>query len=518
VTQEAMRCVPTQKATVGKRGAKRTLTVERFFLDEKAVTKKEYAACVDAGACQAPKIEQREPAADPARVDWGRAERYCAWAGKRLPTSPEWELGVRAGVGATEMEWTSTNYVSAEKCRKPGADLEEESEETWARAVCGTVDRLDACDGAVLCGKIYRRVVKDPNRPTTRRGFNAFRDKRALAFRCATSTERLTAFPASATRAPLAAPPKPAAPSAEQRAAFLAIKEDNLDIPECEEAGRSHLDCRDPRSYLKTNEPLIGVVLPYVKNRGGGYTGVGSDQNYTLIAAARSQWVWLFDYDEHVVNWHKVLRALILAADTPAAFVAFFDESNLKAGKEAIARVYDKRAQRRILQRLYRGAAPPLARHYRRLATDPDQAYSWLGDAKAYGIIRRLYQQGRIQAFKGNMLEKHTMTSIGKSAKKLGVPIRVYYPSNAPEFWELTEQYRKNVWSLPFDDHSVVVQTISGKSMKTGFGQKGYWHYNVQHGLQQQALLKRRGITRHRQLLYHRVKTDSPELTLTGMP
>jgi hypothetical protein len=517
-THAGMRCVPAQKATAGEGWSKRRVKLERFFIDDAPVSWADLAACVDDGACVAHPGAPDAAPATPALVDWPRAERYCAFAGKRLPTEPEWQTAVAAGLAGEGREWTKTWFVKPSKCRKRSADLEEESDGTWARALCGSVDRVDACDGAVLCGKVYRRVVKDFASPGKRRGQNAWPDKRAIGFRCATSKPWLTRYPARATTTPLARPPVPTPPSADELSRFSKIREDDLDIPECEEPGRAYLECRDPRSYLKTNEPLLGVVLPYVRNRGGGYAGVGSDQNYTLIAEARSSWAWLFDYDENVVRWHHVLRALILAAPDRHAFVAFFEKDNLKRGREVIGAAYAKRAQRQTLQGLYRGAAPPLASHYRRLTRDEAYAYSWLGDDERYAYIRTLYLQGRMQAFKGNMLDKNTMRSIGKAARALEVPIRVYYPSNAPEFWELTERYRENVRGLPFDDETVVVQTISGVSMKTGFGQKGYWHYNVQHGLAQQELLLLPGITRHRQLLYHRVKTDSPELTLTDMP
>jgi hypothetical protein len=511
VALAGMRCLPAQTATVGEKWLKRKVKLERYYLDDKTVTFGDLQRCIDDGACAALPVGGKLDMAGPATVDWPRAERYCAWAGKRLPTEAEWELAQPKG---GPLEWTFTGYVRASKCREPSLDLEEDSEGAWARALCGARDRLNACDGALFCGNLYRRVVKDPAKPAWRKGKNAWKNKRSHAFRCAASDPWLTRFPSRATTTKRPPPPALKPPSAEQVKAFLAIREDDLDIPECDEPGRSYLDCRDPRSYLKTNEPLLNVVLPYVENRGGGYTGVGSDQSYTLIARARSEWAWLFDYDPHVVNWHRVLGALILAAPDRAAFLQFFDGKTFKAGKAAISASTSKRSERRALRRLYRGAAPGLAKHFHKQAERP---WSWLGSDEAYGYIRALYLQGRIRAFKGNMLDKGTMRSIGAAAKKLGVPVRVYYPSNAPEFWELTPAYRANVLGLPFDDESVVVQTISGLSMKTGFGQTGYWHYNVQRALHQQRLLARPGITRHKQLLYHRVKTDSPELTLTGM-
>ncbi len=115
------------------------------------------------------------------------------------------------------------------------------------------------------------------------------------------------------------------------------------------------------------------------------------------------------------------------------------------------------------------------------------------------------------------MLAKNSMQGIGAAARAMGVPIRIYYPSNAPECWPLTEQYKKNVLALPFDDKSLVVQTLSG--VKAGFGKQiGYWHYNVQSGLQQQELLGRRGYGSLKQVVFERNQGNDPDLTTSGLP
>jgi formylglycine-generating enzyme len=68
-----------------------------FCLDKTEVTAQAYAACVAAGACDAPSRsrfgtwrqpgKERHPVTD---VTWYDATRYCEHAGKRLPTADEW--------------------------------------------------------------------------------------------------------------------------------------------------------------------------------------------------------------------------------------------------------------------------------------------------------------------------------------------------------------------------------------------------------------------------------------------
>ena len=97
------------------------ITVAPFDLDTTEVTVAAYAKCVAAGKCTPPDTgmycnwKKAGRGSHPINcLDWDQATAYCAFAGKRLPTEPEWELAAR-GLEGRKYPWKE-GPIAAQVC------------------------------------------------------------------------------------------------------------------------------------------------------------------------------------------------------------------------------------------------------------------------------------------------------------------------------------------------------------------------------------------------------------------
>jgi hypothetical protein len=300
-------------------------------------------------------------------------------------------------------------------------------------------------------------------------------------------------------------------------------------IKHCSRSGDARHDCRDPHSYVFTNEPEQSLFAPFVKNKGKAFVGLGADQAYGFVAAAKSEWAWLFDYDPAVVRVHYMIRAVALASPTREDFVKHFTEGMAKTTTELLKKALAEPvyagskpldpAEQAATVESFRIARSALHEHFKRHARPSpgvkSNEFSWLRTDESYLYIRTLYQQGRILAVKGNLLTEVALPSIAKAAKSLGTTVRVYYTSNADDQWSITDAYRRNFVGMPFDAETVWAHTVlpRGKVHKTG-----EWVYVVHDGLDAQARLKSAGWEMLHWLGSEGMRRDPKHLITIGLP
>jgi hypothetical protein len=291
------------------------------------------------------------------------------------------------------------------------------------------------------------------------------------------------------------AEPEPVDPygpvSAEQRATMLAGDEEER--------------ITTPEHYVKTNERRHDVWFPYIADTGGVYVGVAADQNYTLIAVAKSEFVFLMDLDWRIAELHRAYEVLIEASETPQQlherFLAKNEASSVALIEEALGDQIPAEQLRQVLIS-WRSARETVYLHLENVIrrTQDGQTTSWLSNPEYYAHIRKLYQNDRVRMLVGNLTGPNTVKTIASAAEGLGMPVKVLYLSNAEEYYDYTSQYRENIKALPIADDSVVLRTIySDKWVHAD----ALWNYQVQPLADYQARLEDPKNTRRNRMLDH---------------
>lgn len=260
------------------------------------------------------------------------------------------------------------------------------------------------------------------------------------------------------------------------------------------------------RHYTTGDEWHAELWLPHIKDLGGGYMGVGSDQAYLYIGWARPDYAWLTDYDPLVVDLHAVYRAFFQEAETPEAFVAMWAANQKNQALDRLDHHYAGHAKHKLYREIYirnRGNI-----HYRltllRKSMQKAKVASYLNDAATYTYVRDMVKAERIRPLVCNLLADKCIQAVASTARLLDVPMRVVYLSNAEEYWPYSKQFRANMTALPFDDKSRVLRTLSSFSINKDY------RYNVQPGLLYQAWLQQPKLKGVRQMVKRR-KLEGPE-------
>ncbi|MCZ7677766.1 MAG: hypothetical protein M5U28_02895 [Sandaracinaceae bacterium] len=76
--------------------------------------------------------------------------------------------------------------------------------------------------------------------------------------------------------------------------------------------------------YPVSNEHRHDLWFAHIRDLGGAFVGVGTDQCYTLAAVQNAQLVWIVDFDPIVPLVHRIYGVLVPLSDDPSALVDRF--------------------------------------------------------------------------------------------------------------------------------------------------------------------------------------------------
>ena len=220
---------------------------------------------------------------------------------------------------------------------------------------------------------------------------------------------------------------------------------------------------QENRHYLAGNEWSLEIYYPILKDIGGGYVGVGTDQAYLFMSWARPEIMWLVDYDPAVMQIHELYRIFFAAKKTPEEFMALWDKPARAEALEILQAAAPNERRFKTLKRWYLGYRTWIYRRLKRVARGMKKAKvpSYLTDQEHYEFVQQMLEQRRVRPMVVNLLDKKGLRGVGEAAEKLGVPIRMLYLSNAEEYWpRYPKSYRKIMAQLPFADDAIIVRTL----------------------------------------------------------
>ena len=269
-------------------------------------------------------------------------------------------------------------------------------------------------------------------------------------------------------------------------------------------------------SQFMSNEDSAQFVIPPLKEstkRGGVYVGVGSEQNFTYIAAVQPRIAFIVDIRRDNVFEHLMYKALFELADNRADFIsrlfarkrpgglstdtsvkAMFDayrtveadaalyESNLRAVLDRLTKDHgfpltdaDRNAVTLALN-AFRTAGPNSLKGFGdttnptyadlMAATDlTGQLHSYLASEENFRIVRELERQNLVVPVVGDFAGDKAIAGIGRYIRERGAIVNTFYVSNVERYLfeqgDHGRQFYVNAATLPADSSTTFIRAVT---------------------------------------------------------
>lgn len=263
-----------------------------------------------------------------------------------------------------------------------------------------------------------------------------------------------------------------------------------------------------------SNETSYVQVVERLRPVGGGYIGVGPEQNFTYIGRVRPRWAFIVDVRRQNMLQHLLSNAVLSQAETPYQYLCWLfshpptgeDEPTSTASLEQVVAAFESsqpseelfeqnllvifdhieqlnvplsRGDRDHIRFVYRSlfddqlgirfrsfGRPPMPYHpdYRALLMAESPAGlqgNFLGSPEDYRYVRELAMGGRLVPVVGDFAGGHALRAVGDFLRERGETVSAFYVSNV-EFYLLRaggfRQYVDNVRSLPLTEESLFIR------------------------------------------------------------
>ena len=241
--------------------------------------------------------------------------------------------------------------------------------------------------------------------------------------------------------------------------------------------------------YPASNERRIDLFWKVIDSLGGVYLGVGTDQNLSFAARAKSEYVILMDFDPEIVKVNRVHIHFLKNSENYPEFKKRWERKN-KSDSLEFLKTSSPDEFEDLKIGLEIGFKPGIGVPERLSELDYMNKKFGLQTfshrAEDYSYLRKLALENRIFAIHGDLTGSNVIQELSEILRKENLTINLMYTSNAEEYFRFPEGFRKNIKSLPISERSILIRTITAGAKSYGFpeGEKFPdnfpFHYNFQ--------------------------------------
>lgn len=224
------------------------------------------------------------------------------------------------------------------------------------------------------------------------------------------------------------------------------------------------------KHFLWSDELHPELFAPSLKDIGGTYIGVGTDQAYLFAGWQRPSLAFFVDYDQWVVSMHLVYMAFFDRCDDAACIAALF--SNVQEANDILDAYYESNAQLKQIKTVYRRGRQNIARRLRSFTSMEER--NFMNDEDTFRYLQNMIRGGRIVTIQLNLLGDKAFKSIANALNALDAKVMTLYLSNAEQYWSYNKQFKANINILPYHDKAFIMRTTATKP------QNGDYRYSIQ--------------------------------------
>ncbi len=203
-----------------------------------------------------------------------------------------------------------------------------------------------------------------------------------------------------------------------------------------------------------------------IKNLGGTYIGVGTDQAYVFIGWQRPTLAFAVDYDPWAVYIHHGYLALFDTCEDMTCFRKMLTDRD-ETYKFLLNEYYADHPDRKQIAKIFKTNAHGLLRQMNRIAKYPYPTFA--NDQATYDYIRTLVKTGRLRTLQANLLGDTALKSISQTLRETGRTITTLYTSNAEQYWNYNKAFKENMRAIPWADNGVLMRTLATKPMNQDY-------------------------------------------------